>query len=369
MTEKEIRALKAEVAETMAELRELRRDRDDIIAGCLDSDIEHGKVESDKTEAVLDEEVKLTVTPDTDPVIGMYVLKELIITDNDGNKVPFIRTDDTTYAFSNYTFSMPDSPVTITATFYAPHLVNLPENPANGSVESDKASAGEGDTVTLTVTPDNGYRIKTLKVTDANSEIKTEKIDETTYTFIMGTSDVTVLVEFEPVESEVTVTYSPGEGEGKQFSESQKQPFKLPGKPDSFTPPSGKSFDGWTLPGSDKVYGTGQQLDLKSDTTITAHYKQNDSKTPGGCYVATAVYGSYDCPEVWTLRRFRDDVLAETWYGRLFIRLYYATSPTAVKLFGDTDWFQNFWRGKLDNIVANLQAEGFESTPYQDIDW
>ena len=28
-----------------------------------------------------------------------------------------------------------------------------------------------------------------------------------------------------------------------------------------------------------------------------------------GCYVATAVYGSYDCPEVWTLRRYRDDTL------------------------------------------------------------
>lgn len=36
-----------------------------------------------------------------------------------------------------------------------------------------------------------------------------------------------------------------------------------------------------------------------------------------GCYVATAVYGSYDCPEVWTLRRFRDERLAQTWNGRL----------------------------------------------------
>src|SRR5699024_12626084 len=25
-------------------------------------------------------------------------------------------------------------------------------------------------------------------------------------------------------------------------------------------------------------------------------------QSSGGCYVATAVYGSYDCPEVWTLR-------------------------------------------------------------------
>ena len=32
----------------------------------------------------------------------------------------------------------------------------------------------------------------------------------------------------------------------------------------------------------------------------------------GGCYVATAVYGSYDCPEVWTLRRYRDYTLAAT---------------------------------------------------------
>ena len=29
-----------------------------------------------------------------------------------------------------------------------------------------------------------------------------------------------------------------------------------------------------------------------------------DTSSAGPCYVATAVYGSYDCPEVWTLRRF-----------------------------------------------------------------
>lgn len=38
----------------------------------------------------------------------------------------------------------------------------------------------------------------------------------------------------------------------------------------------------------------------------------------GGCYIATFVYGSYDCSQVWTLRRFRDNTLDETWYGRFF---------------------------------------------------
>lgn len=88
-----------------------------------------------------------------------------------------------------------------------------------------------------------------------------------------------------------------------------------------------------------------------------------------GCYVATAVYGSYDCPQVWTLRRYRDYTLAETWYGRVFIRAYYAISPTIVKRFGHTEWFKKMWRGKLDSMVANLKAKGVEDTPYTDITW
>ena len=89
----------------------------------------------------------------------------------------------------------------------------------------------------------------------------------------------------------------------------------------------------------------------------------------GGCYVATCVYGSYDCPEVWTLRRFRDETLAKTWYGRAFIHTYYAISPTIVKWFGDTNWFKNMWRGTLDKMVANLNAQGVPNTAYDDIDW
>ena len=89
----------------------------------------------------------------------------------------------------------------------------------------------------------------------------------------------------------------------------------------------------------------------------------------GGCYVATAVYGSYDCPEVWTLRRYRDDKLAKTWYGRAFIHTYYAISPTLVKWFGNTAWFKNMWKPKLDRMVTDLQSKGVENTPYEDKKW
>lgn len=86
----------------------------------------------------------------------------------------------------------------------------------------------------------------------------------------------------------------------------------------------------------------------------------------GGCYIATAVYGSYDCPEVWTLRRFRDETLDSRWYGRVFIKAYYAISPVLVELFGQTEWFKRFWRHPLDKMVRNLKQKGFESTPYND---
>lgn len=85
-----------------------------------------------------------------------------------------------------------------------------------------------------------------------------------------------------------------------------------------------------------------------------------------GCYIATCVYGSYDCPQVWTLRRFRDYTLDETWHGRLCIKCYYIISPTLVKLFGETTWFRSFWRAKLDKMVASLNNKGIEDTQYSD---
>ncbi len=91
--------------------------------------------------------------------------------------------------------------------------------------------------------------------------------------------------------------------------------------------------------------------------------------TSGGCYVATAVYGSYDCPEVWTLRRYRDNKLAKTKLGRIFIRCYYATSPWVVKHFGEKEGFTRLFKGRLDKMVNRLEKEGFESTPYRDKEW
>ena len=89
-------------------------------------------------------------------------------------------------------------------------------------------------------------------------------------------------------------------------------------------------------------------------------------KKKNGCYIATCVYGSYDCPEVWVLRRYRDNILDNNLVGRVFIHVYYALSPTLVKVFGKQNWFICACKSILDKTVVKLQSNGIENSPYND---
>ncbi len=77
----------------------------------------------------------------------------------------------------------------------------------------------------------------------------------------------------------------------------------------------------------------------------------------GGCYIATAVYGSYDAPEVLTLRAFRDQVLQKHWLGMCFIKAYYFLSPPIARRLKDARRINGLVRAVLDRFVARL-SEG-----------
>ncbi len=94
-----------------------------------------------------------------------------------------------------------------------------------------------------------------------------------------------------------------------------------------------------------------EQLQSDKRAEIEKMIKERQSN---GCYIATCVYGSYDCAQVLTLRRFRDKTLRKTWYGRMFIKCYYAISPTLVKWFGEKWWFRSFWKSRLDEMISVL---------------
>lgn len=49
------------------------------------------------------------------------------------------------------------------------------------------------------------------------------------------------------------------------------------------------------------------------------------------CFIATAIYGP-DAPETNFLRAWRDRVLMPAMAGRLFVRAYYAVSPSLVPM-------------------------------------
>lgn len=81
--------------------------------------------------------------------------------------------------------------------------VNVPSGIANGTVSVSPDSAKKGDTVTVTVTPDEGYELERLSVTDAEgNEVKTTDRGDGRHTFTMPGSKVSVEAVFAPITDE-----------------------------------------------------------------------------------------------------------------------------------------------------------------------
>lgn len=84
----------------------------------------------------------------------------------------------------------PSGPSTPPVTKYAITVVN--DDP-NGKIVSDKTVAAQGETVILSVVPNDGYRLKEMQVTDENGNpVPVTKLDSTKCTFVMTGSAVTV---------------------------------------------------------------------------------------------------------------------------------------------------------------------------------
>ncbi|MBR4545208.1 MAG: hypothetical protein IKO14_04435, partial [Oscillibacter sp.] len=302
---------------------------------------QNGKI-SGAAKAAADTTVTVTVEPDAG-----YKLDKLTVNGN---------------AITGTTFKMPAEKAKVEATFVVDGgggggTTPVTEydieyvTPQNGKI-SGAAKAAADTTVTVTATPDAGYKFSKLTVNGR---------DVTGTSFTMPAEKATVSATFEKVE-EYDITYQSAQhgkisGVAKAAADTTVTV--------TVEPDDGYKLDKLTVNG-EAVTGTTFKMPA-GKATVSATFVVKPPQQ--GCYIATSVYGSYDAPEVWTLRRFRDDVLGQTWYGRLFIKAYYATSPTLVRLFGDAEWFRNFWREKLDGLVQNLQDDGFESTPYQDKDW
>ena len=149
--------------------------------------VTNGKVSANTTACTAGSTVTLTVTPNSG-----YVLESLSVKDADNKTVTV--TDDS--------FTMPEANVTIVASFKpAKYTVSINES-KHGSVSVNPDTYEKGDTVTLIVTPDEGYTLKELTYLKDGSEkdvtIKDKK-------FTMPGADVTVSASFKKVKYELTI--------------------------------------------------------------------------------------------------------------------------------------------------------------------
>lgn len=90
--------------------------------------------------------------------------------------------------------------------------------------------------------------------------------------------------------------------------------------------------------------------DHDCDVTVDSGSSSSGNRS-GGCFIATAAYGSYSESHVLVLREFRDNVLYQSGFGRLFIRCYYKASPPIAHLIASRDYAKKLVRALLKPVV------------------
>ena len=160
---------------------------------------ENGSVTTDKTSATAGTTITLTVTPDSG-----YELDELTVTSESSSNTITLTNNNGTYSFE-----MPEGNVTIGATFkeitYSINIGTFTGGSVTAYVDGSSVTGAAKDvTVTLTVTTDDKYQLKSITVTDASgSTVSFEDTSTTegTYAFIMPASNVTVTAVFEEIKT------------------------------------------------------------------------------------------------------------------------------------------------------------------------
>jgi uncharacterized repeat protein (TIGR01451 family) len=78
----------------------------------------------------------------------------------------------------------------------------------------------------------------------------------------------------------------------------------------------------------------------------------------GGCFIATAAWGSALAPEVETLRAFRDQRLLPHPVGRLVVEVYYRVSPPIATVIAGNEMLRKATQLMLEPVVAGVRLTG-----------
>lgn len=99
----------------------------------------------------------------------------------------------------------------------------------------------------------------------------------------------------------------------------------------------------------DALKSIAEQLGIN---TSVGQYIKNAT---GGCYIATMAYGSYEHPQVLELRKFRDNTLSKSSFGRGFIKTYYKYSPKLVEHLKDKPLINQTIKSILNTLIRIIK--------------
>ncbi len=144
-----------------------------------------GNVTADKQTAHIGETVTLTVTPDKG-----YELDEIHVLDGE-TQVAVTPAEE-----GKYTFVMPAGNVVISTLFKMVDYTVTIKPAENGTVTADKETANIGETVTLTITPNEGYELDEIYVMNGTTRLTTVSEGEGNHTFVMPANSVVISTLF-----------------------------------------------------------------------------------------------------------------------------------------------------------------------------
>lgn len=95
------------------------------------------------------------------------------------------------------------------------------------------------------------------------------------------------------------------------------------------------------------------KLNCSLPTAVKEYYLELKNEE-GGCFIATAAYGTPFAEEIDILRRWRDNFLSESILGRALIKIYYSTSPPIANYIRKEDRLRKLVRVSLNPFVKLL---------------
>ena len=240
-----------------------------------------GTVTADPLYAKENDTVTLTVTPNAG-----YAVKRVWV---DG--------DEITPVDGVYSFTMPTRQVIVDAEFEAIGYT-ISKTADHGTISAKVGdaivtTANYGESVTLDVSPDTGYTVKSVKV--GNTEI--EPVNGV-YSFTMPDNDVTVTAEFEAITYSVAFNKNSNDATGSMDNQSFTGGTAQNLTANGFTAPTGYHFAGWATSANGAVeYADGAEvsnLTAVNNDTVTLYAKWEANKHTVTYKVDGEVYGAVD---------------------------------------------------------------------------